>query len=73
MATTPRSKPFTARYPGRCHADCGDTIEPGDDVVYVDDQLVHDGCTPAAEVERAPRPVCLDCFTEIALNGACSC
>jgi len=25
---------FTAQYPGRCHADCGQTIEPGDDVTY---------------------------------------
>lgn len=64
---------FTARYAGRCAADCGEQITPGDEVEFVDDQLVHDGCTPTPHVERAPRPVCTDCFTEIALNGACSC
>ncbi|MEX8058595.1 hypothetical protein [Microbacterium sp. 16-032] len=64
---------FTARYAGRCAADCGEQIAPGDEVEFVDDQLVHDGCTPTPQAERAPRPVCPDCFTEIALNGACSC
>lgn len=64
---------FTAKYSGRCAADCGDPIDPGDAVEYVDGQLVHDGCNPPAEVEREARPVCSHCFTEIALNGACSC
>lgn len=65
---------FTARYEGRCAApDCRDRIERGDAVEYVDEQLVHEGCVPAPMVERAPRPVCGECFTEVALNGACSC
>ncbi|WP_295851255.1 hypothetical protein [uncultured Microbacterium sp.] len=64
---------FTAKYSGRCAADCGDPIAPGDAVEYVDDQLVHEGCLPAPVVERAPRPVCPECFTETAVNGACSC
>lgn len=65
---------FTAKYSGRCSGYCGDPIVPGDAVEYVDGELVHDGCTPAApEVEREARPVCPNCFTEIALNGACSC
>ncbi|MAM53562.1 hypothetical protein [Microbacterium sp. UBA3394] len=65
---------FPARYPGRCAAaDCDDAIDPGDIVEYVDEQLVHEGCRPAPTVERAPRPVCPECFTETALNGACAC
>lgn len=34
---------FEARFYGRC-ADCGDDIEPGDDVRYEDDELIHDDC-----------------------------
>lgn len=64
---------FTAKYSGRCAGDCGDSIVPGDAVRYVDGDLVHDDCTPTVEVEREVRPVCPNCFTEIALNGACSC
>jgi len=64
---------FTAKYPDRCAANCGERIEPGDTVEYVDDDLVHEGCVPESEIEREVRPVCPDCFTEIALNGACSC
>lgn len=65
---------FTARYDGTCAAECGDRIHPGDHVRYVDDQLVHFGCFPKDdEPERAPRPTCPNCFTEIALNGVCSC
>lgn len=63
---------FTARYGGACASPlCDVRIAPGDAVEYVDDQLVHAGCLPPAEVK--PRPVCAECFCEIALNGACSC
>lgn len=65
---------FVARYDDVCAANCDMRIHPGDHVRYVDDQLVHVGCFPAEdEPEREPRPVCRDCFTEIALNGSCSC
>lgn len=66
---------FTAKYSGRCAADCGHPITPGDTVEYVDGELVHDGCTPAAaaEVEREAHPVCPLCWTEEAVNGACAC
>lgn len=37
---------FEARYGGRCAADCGDPIRPGDDVQYVADELVHAECAP---------------------------
>jgi hypothetical protein len=64
--------PFIARYPGKC-AGCGEGISPGRVVEYVDDELVHDGCVPTPERPERPRPVCPECFTETALNGACSC
>lgn len=64
---------FVAKFPGRCAADCDQPIDAGDVVEYVDDQLVHEGCVPTPEVERAPRPICGECFTEIAMNGACAC
>lgn len=38
-------KTFTARYRGRC-AECDDEIEPGDEVAYADDDLVHEDCHP---------------------------
>lgn len=66
------SAPFTARYAGPC-AGCEERIFGGDEVWFVDDQLVHVGCMPAPEREPDPRPVCPTCFMEIALNGACSC
>ncbi len=65
---------FTARYDGVCAANCDMRIHPGDHVRYEGDQLVHVGCfLPEDEPEPAPRPTCPNCFTEIALNGACSC
>lgn len=39
----PTSRPFTARYDGRC-AGCDAGIGEGDRVRYVDGQLVHEGC-----------------------------
>lgn len=64
---------FTARFPGRCHADCGESIEPGDDVTYVDDLIVHLACEGAAETahRRAerPTPVCGTCH----LTKPCDC
>ena len=63
---------FLARFNSPC-ADrtCEHPIDRGDIVEYVDDQLVHEGCRPAPD--RGPRPVCGDCFMEVALNGACGC
>lgn len=62
---------FHAKHPDRCAGSCAEPIEVGDEVEYIDDQLVHFGCTPTAEPE--PRPICPDCFLEIPLNGVCSC
>lgn len=39
------SRVFTAAFPGTCE-ECGCEIEPGDDVQYVDDELVHEDCNP---------------------------
>lgn len=63
---------FLAKYNDECAgAGCDQPIDAGDIVEYIDDQLVHEGCLPPAESK--PRPVCAECFCEIALNGACSC
>lgn len=37
------AKTFTAKYEGHCY-NCGDPIEPGDDVTYDDDEIVHAEC-----------------------------
>lgn len=37
------TRTFQARYRGRCLA-CDDQIEPGDDVCYDEDDLVHAEC-----------------------------
>ena len=37
---------FAARYPGKCSA-CGETIEEGDRVGYVEDELVGECCLDA--------------------------
>lgn len=72
MATT-----FTAKYDGRCAAACGRRIESGDDVIYVDEVLVHDECAlgPVDGIlpEPVKREVCTTCFTEVAVNGSCAC
>lgn len=56
----PRGEPmttraFTARLSGRCRADCGEPIEPGDRVAYVDDLLVHSECTGARDADWPER------------------
>lgn len=52
---------FEARYAGPCAA--GDRIEPGDQVVYVNDDLVHIGCEGDVIVTavRATERVCDIC------------
>jgi hypothetical protein len=55
---------FRAKFPGLCAAKCGDTIQVGDRVVYVDDDLVHEACEGVARTmaARDDRPVCGTCF-----------
>lgn len=45
---------FEAKYRGRCGDDCGEDIEPGDEVVYIDDVLVHAECAPKTASLEAP-------------------
>ena len=54
---------FIARYPGSCAAECGERISPGDDVVYVDDRLVHTDCADGLGPMPTPRAVtvCVHC------------
>lgn len=60
---------FEAKYSGVCTA-CDERITPGERVEYGDgDRVQHVECPPDPE----PRPVCPNCFMEIALNGMCSC
>ncbi|MFF3029127.1 hypothetical protein [Microbacterium sp. NPDC057944] len=64
---------FRAKYNGVCGNDCGDRIHEGDEVEYVENVLVHVHCQPSDEDDPGPRPVCMTCWTTIALNGACLC
>lgn len=61
------SRPFVAEFRGRCEADCGTPVAEGDQVVYLDDDLMHEACardvaatTPGQPLGRltAPCPTC---------------
>ena len=54
------SRPFPARYPGRC-ASCDERIREGDIIRMTDDGATHDDCTEAIPVER-PEKVCPTCW-----------
>lgn len=45
---------FEAQYDGPCGLDCGRRIEPGDQIVWIDDEVCHAGCAEDAgeEVDR---------------------
>lgn len=63
---------FLAKYASVCPGQgCEDPIDIGDIVEWVEGHVVHEGCMPPPEVK--PRPVCTDCWMEVALNGSCSC
>lgn len=73
MATT-----FAAKYRGTCaDQNCTRPVEPGDDVVFVDQELFHDECALGASTNSAlrpiTRPVCQTCFTEQSVSGDCAC
>jgi hypothetical protein len=62
------SRPFVASFGGRCAAECGDPIRPGEDVQYVADELMHAECAADTEgrvirAERAEPSVCPSCWT----------
>lgn len=60
----PKPRTFKAKYRGYCSADCGDPIEEGDEVEYVDDELMHHHCAldfrPSSLVQGSR---CNNCFT----------
>lgn len=56
------SRPFEARFGGRCAAECGEPIHEGDQVVYEDDELVHVDCVGKPEPPPS-RPACPSCWT----------
>ena len=55
---------FRARYAGFCEAGCGRPVEVGDEVVYVDDELVHVECEGWAISASRPRVLCGVCGLE---------
>lgn len=64
---------FAAKFAGCCNAgeSCqypGGFISPGDEVRYVDDELMHDSCASVAQ-RRNVLPLCGDCGTYH--NGKC--
>ncbi len=66
---------FAARFDDRCASpDCAKPIRAGDQVAYVDQDLMHEACTSAGELP-APitRAVCGTCFTEVSVSGGCMC
>ena len=66
---------FAARYRGRCASPaCDRSIDVGDEVVFVDQELRHDECALDEGVPDAPvRRICTTCFTEVSVAGECLC
>ncbi len=61
------SRIIEALHPGLCPV-CEETFTVGTRITKHEGGWGHVQCP-----ERAPRPVCPDCFMERALNGACGC
>lgn len=67
MTSRRDSAPFIASFGAACAAECGERIQPGQDVRYHDDELMHVECAeqvaarPPARVELV-RP-CPSCWT----------
>jgi hypothetical protein len=63
---------FTARFSTGCPA-CEQAIDPGDEVKWADDHVIHAACVdPDQANQPAPAP-CPSCFMVPATNGACGC
>ena len=62
-----RAVSFEAKYLGKC-PHCGDRINPGDEVEYAGDDLIHTDCDEAETVERVTA-TCTSCF----LQKPCPC
>ncbi len=59
---------FRAHYPGRC-ANCDERIEPGDEVGYVENVVVHAGCEAATPGPEREPDICPTCH----LQRPCDC
>lgn len=77
---------FTAQYHGRCAAECGVPIVPGDACTHLrepgagDDgshDVAHLECTldpdPAPVRSSAPARFCDKCFLQLPTSGSCDC
>lgn len=62
---------FPARYRGACSLECGDPIEPGDEIMYPlgGGGLMHVICPDRVEERRGD--ICPSCFLELPLTGEC--
>lgn len=66
---------FRARYEGWCAAECGEPIEVGNDVTYVETHLVHAWCSDTAAdhlrsaASERPVTICPTCR----LTKPCDC
>jgi hypothetical protein len=54
---------FEAQYAGRCACGCGGQIRPGDEVAYVDDELMLADCADSPASPTAAEAVCPSCWT----------
>ena len=66
---------FSARYTSRCPS-CERTVNKGEEVVHVDDLVVHASCGDVFADEVAKRDqerVCQSCWQVIAPAGTCGC
>lgn len=67
------SRPFPAKYDGRCPA-CAEVIDAGDLLIAdADDRFVHLDCADRKTGPQRPAEVCPRCFITKAANGACGC
>lgn len=62
------SRPFAANYASRC-AWCDDLIAAGDQVVYIDDELVHAGRCPGGDTRD--EAICPKCCLVLPTSGVC--
>lgn len=54
---------FAARYSGgQCAAACGEPIIEGEMLTYIDDDLVHVGCSRDTGLRQVPATVCTKCW-----------
>ncbi|MFJ5725842.1 hypothetical protein [Streptomyces sp. NPDC093149] len=63
---------FTAKHGAPCGSPVrARRIDPGDAVVYVDHELLHDECAADTTLPAPPaRAFCQNCFTEVSVSGA---